>query len=81
MKMQEKLQIIYSRYKKKQIKEKIIFSETTTLGIRHQRMERTILERELSKIMTKYGEITVKKSKLDEMYRDYPEYDSVVKAC
>lgn len=44
-------------------------------------MERTILERELSKIMTKYGEITVKKSKLDEMYRDYPEYDSVVKAC
>ncbi|MEM1513524.1 MAG: nickel pincer cofactor biosynthesis protein LarC [Candidatus Thermoplasmatota archaeon] len=39
---------------------KIIFEETTTLGIRYYKVKRDILEREIRKIETKYGEVNVK---------------------
>jgi pyridinium-3,5-bisthiocarboxylic acid mononucleotide nickel chelatase len=38
----------------------IIFRETTTLGIRHSTQQRTILEREMQTVETKYGVVSVK---------------------
>lgn len=61
--------------------EQIIFSETTTLGIRRQRMERTVLERRTEKIQTSLGEATVKICKVDNDVRKYPEYESVKALC
>ncbi len=57
--------------------EKIIFRETTTIGIRRARMERTTLFREEGSIMLKEGEMKVKKCTLpDGEIRLYPEYES-----
>lgn len=61
--------------------EQIIFSQTTTIGIRRQRMERTILPRELKTIHTQFGEVQVKICGLDGQVRVYPEYDSLIRIC
>ncbi|MDE7446296.1 MAG: nickel pincer cofactor biosynthesis protein LarC [Lachnospiraceae bacterium] len=58
--------------------EQIIFEETTTIGIRRMRMERTILEREETVIALEGGEVKAKKCTLpDCQVRIYPEYESV----
>lgn len=58
--------------------EKIIFRETTTIGIRKMEMERTVLERSAGKITTSLGEAEVKVCILpDGARRSYPEYASV----
>ncbi len=57
--------------------EQIIFEETTTIGIRRLKMERTVLHREDAKVMLKEGELMVKKCTLpDGQVRFYPEYNS-----
>lgn len=61
--------------------ENIIFQNTTTIGIRRTRMERTILDRKLQRIDTPLGEAQVKICKIGEERRAYPEYDSVVRLC
>ena len=40
--------------------EAVLFRETTTLGVRRLTQQRAILEREIQKVQTKYGEIRVK---------------------
>ncbi len=58
--------------------ERIIFTETTTIGIRRQMMERTVLERKQVTVDTSYGPIEAKKVTLPEgSVRIYPEYESV----
>lgn len=60
------------------ILEDIIFSETTTIGIRKVKMERTILEREIETAVLPGGEIKVKKCILPNgEVRKYPEYETV----
>ncbi len=61
--------------------EQIIFEETTTIGIRKQKIERTILQREIQSKQTSLGEVKVKICKLSSGNRVYPEYDSVIKIC
>lgn len=61
--------------------ENIIFEETTTIGIRKQKMERTILKREIKKVETSLGEVVVKECYLPSGKRVYPEYDSVINIC
>ena len=61
--------------------EKIIFEETTTIGIRRVKMERTILPREIVTVATSIGEAKVKVCDIDGVKRYYPEYESVVKLC
>lgn len=59
--------------------EHIIFMETTTIGIRKIKMERTILEREPETMSLPEGDIKVKKCILpDGTIRRYPEYETVV---
>lgn len=64
--------------------ERIIFYETTTIGIRRVKMERSVLPRELRVLQTELGEAQVKictaaaLTKEDKMKKFYPEYESVV---
>lgn len=59
----------------------VLFCNTTTIGVRRCRMERTVLPREIQKIDTPYGKVQVKVCRIGEEVRAYPEYDSVVELC
>lgn len=61
--------------------EQIIFEETTTIGIRRQQMERSVLKREIKRLQTSLGEVQVKICTLPSGKRVYPEYSSVVEMC
>ncbi|MCD8353746.1 MAG: nickel pincer cofactor biosynthesis protein LarC [Clostridiales bacterium] len=62
--------------------EGILFAETTTIGIRRMKMERTVLPRENRTVSTPLGEAQVKVCTLpDGTRRAYPEYDSVAALC
>lgn len=60
--------------------EQIIFAETTTIGIRRQKMERSVLARRIETVDTSLGEAKVKVCGMSEK-RYYPEYDSVTALC
>lgn len=57
--------------------EKIIFKNTTTIGIRRSVMKRTILERKEIELESSYGRFRVKKAEGSEVLRVLPEYDDV----
>ncbi len=60
--------------------EQTIFQETTTIGIRRIKMERSVLPREASAVMLKGGELKIKRCLLpDGHVRSYPEYESVIR--
>lgn len=61
--------------------EKIIFEETTTIGIRRVKMERTVLKRSIEKVHTPFGDADIKICDLENSRRAYPEYESVVSIC
>lgn len=66
------------------IMEQIIFSNTTTIGIRRCRMERTVLTREIQIVETFYGTARVKICTVldgensESVKRCYPEYESII---
>ena len=57
--------------------QKIIFRETTTIGIRYRYEYRTELERENTEIDTKYGKVRVKEVNNNGETYIYPEYESL----
>ncbi|HLD89092.1 MAG TPA: nickel pincer cofactor biosynthesis protein LarC [Candidatus Nanoarchaeia archaeon] len=61
------------------IKDKIIeamFDETTTFGIRVNKLERVVLDREFRKVKTKYGDVGIKIGKLGSRIKSIkPEYE------
>lgn len=61
----------------------IIFLETTSIGVRKYKVERTMLNREFSKVSTEYGDITIKKSfykgNLVKFKPEYEECKSIAK--
>lgn len=61
--------------------EELIFRETTTIGIRRQKMERSVLKREIISVQTAFGEAAVKVCELNGEKRYYPEYESVAEIC
>ena len=61
--------------------EEIIFNETTTIGIRRYKVERTILIRHEAKAKTAYGEVELKICEKNGIVYRYPEYESVKKLC
>ena len=65
--------------KKEDMKElqKIIFRETTAIGIRYRYEYRTVLKRKLDEIDTEYGKIKVKIVENDGESYVYPEYESI----
>ena len=61
--------------------EEIIFRETTTIGIRRQNMDRTVLRRTKKTVQTPYGKAEVKICEKDGLRKVYPEYESVTRLC
>lgn len=59
--------------------EQIIFEETTTIGIRRMRVERTTLKRRNEMIRTSLGEAVVKVCEVESGTRIYPEYESAAR--
>ena len=62
---------------RREVMEEILFAETTTIGIRRQMMERSVLMRECRRMKTSYGEIAVKILKFQGTKKIAPEYESV----
>ncbi|SHO50502.1 nickel pincer cofactor biosynthesis protein LarC [Anaerocolumna xylanovorans] len=57
--------------------EELIFTHTTTIGIRRQEMKRTTLKRTFETVVTPYGEATVKVCSYQNKTFYYPEGDSI----
>ena len=61
--------------------EAVIFRETTTIGIRRCRMERTVQTRKIRQIDTPWGLVHIKECQFDSQVRRFPEYDDVAAVC
>jgi uncharacterized protein (TIGR00299 family) protein len=62
--------------------EEILFRETTTLGVRRQEWDRTLLERESATVETAYGPIRVKIGRRrGTIYNAAPEFDDCQRAA
>lgn len=60
----------------------LLYRETSTIGVRIQRMERHSLERSSGSVTTEYGEISVKTSYIDgEAVNSQPEFDEIKAAA
>lgn len=57
--------------------EEIIYTVTTTIGIRRQQLERTCLEREILTVTLPYGEAKIKKCFYGARVFYYPEHESI----
>ena len=57
--------------------ERILFRETTTIGIRRQQVERTIMARHEESVETEFGPVRVKVCSYGDIEKRYPEYESV----
>ena len=60
---------------------KLIFENTTTIGIRFNEMERFKLARREEKVMTKFGEVSVKVSEGFGVTKAKPEFDDIKRIC
>ena len=61
--------------------EEVIFKNTSSIGIRRYKAERTILEREIVVKETKYGPVRYKVSKFGDIKISTPEYDDIKAIC
>lgn len=61
--------------------EDIIFTQTTTIGIRRWQVQRTVLERRNLAVETQYGLVDVKVCTHKGRQYTYPEYESVKSIC
>lgn len=76
-----KLSILYVIENEEKIFD-VIFKETTSIGVRKYRVEKIMLDREFSKVKTKYGDITVKKAYYKgKLVKCKPEYEECKSAA
>ncbi len=61
--------------------EDVVLSETTTLGLRKYRVEKTMLPRETKTVSSKYGKIRVKFSTYGNLIKHKPEYEDCIQAA
>jgi uncharacterized protein (TIGR00299 family) protein len=67
---------------KREALEELLFRETTTLGVRRQEWDRTVLERETATVETAYGPIRVKIGRRGGVvYNASPEFDDCLRAA
>lgn len=69
------------RTQQREALEKIIFENTTTIGIRYQPVWRTALLRYPQRRRTRYGLVKVKVCELQGQERVYPEYEEIRRIC
>jgi uncharacterized protein (TIGR00299 family) protein len=62
--------------------EETLFRETTTLGVRRQQWQRSVLERDFVSVSTAYGEVRVKIGRREgRVYNAQPEWDDCERAA
>ena len=61
--------------------ERIIFEETSTIGIRKMLMKRTVMDREIRTVQTPLGEAKIKICRYQGIEKRFPEYESVNALC
>jgi len=62
--------------------EEVLFAEATTLGVRRQEWERTVLDREIVTVETPYGPVGVKVGRRGgRIYNAQPEFDDCQRAA
>ncbi len=61
--------------------EKIIFLNTTTIGMRKSPVDRTCMKREVMSVPVSSGSVQIKKCSFGDIVRYYPEYESIKKAA
>lgn len=61
--------------------EKIIFHNTTTIGIRRTKLERTMLNRTIKELELPEGQAKIKVCEFGDEVKFYPEYESVKMLC
>lgn len=61
--------------------ESIIFKNTTSIGIRKYRTNRTVLKREIISADTEYGQVKVKVCYFEKDKYYYPEYEDIKSIC
>ena len=60
--------------------ERLLFEHTSTIGLRRITVEKAFLKREIRKVVTKYGEVTIKYTFIGDSERKWkPEYRECVK--
>ena len=70
-----KLSVLVNEQSEKNVLE-VIFEETTSIGVRKYKVEKIMLNRDFSKVKTRYGDITIKKSYYKGKLIKYkPEYE------
>ena len=57
----------------------LLFRHTTTIGVRHTRMDRSILDRKTELAYTPYGDVRIKKTSGYGVTREKPEYDDIAR--
>lgn len=73
---------VLSPSNRREVLERLIFQETTTIGLRHYTAARSVLERELVQVETIHGRIAVKVSKLDgKVINVTPEYEDCARVA
>lgn len=76
------LLMVLSRPENEEELEKLLFRETTTLGIRRREEERVILEREFVTVDTQFGKIRMKVASAgEEILNAMPEYEDCRRAA
>jgi len=74
-----KLSVLCSSEMKESMIESLL-TQTTTLGVRSYEVEKTMLQREYSKLQTSYGEVTIKTGIFKgEKLKSKPEYEDCVR--
>ena len=67
---------------KKDVLTRLLYTETTTIGVRIQPVARECLDREIVTVSTEFGDIDVKQASLDgKIVNSMPEYDEVKRAA
>lgn len=74
------LSVLCKKEDKQQL-EKIIFTHTTTIGIRYIEYGRTVLDREDLVMQTDIGVLRAKKTEGHGVVNIYPEYDSIIEVA
>ena len=61
--------------------ERVVFEETSTVGIRRSVMDRTLMDRRIEEVDTPVGRVKVKVCTVDGIAKAHPEYESLAAIC
>ena len=72
---------VVCRESDRQRMERIVFEETSTVGIRRVAMDRTVMDRRIDEVDTPIGRVQVKVCTIDGIEKSHPEYESLAAIC